>query len=168
MGRKIEEERLLAILLQKLYSDFEHVVWCVVLTFEDGIRCRIIWIGTFRQACVPRNGWVIGQRILLVVSPKISGVIAVSMCLAVVAKKKIESLETQIEKNDQAISDINEQLLAASMNQEGQKIPALSKQLADLEKENDLLFDQLEQQTELFDSIESGYDKMIKECERVE
>lgn len=83
-------------------------------------------------------------------------------------KRKIDQLEAQIERNDHAIATVNEQLLAASVNQEGQTIQILSKQLAQLEQENEDLFDRLEQQTDLFDSIEDRYDKLIKECERIE
>ena len=81
-------------------------------------------------------------------------------------KKKIVSLENDIEKNDTKIADTNAQLLDASMNQLGPQIQELSKQLSQLEKLNEQLFDQLEKQTDQFENLEKKYNNLLEECER--
>jgi len=81
-------------------------------------------------------------------------------------KLKIETLENDIEKNEQSINKINEQLLEASNNQDGKKIQNLSKELAKFENLNDILFDDLEIQMDMFEKIERTYNNQIEEFER--
>ena len=81
-------------------------------------------------------------------------------------KKEIGSLEDTIEKNDQMIALTNDKLLVASNEGDGQQIQKLSKQLADLEKQNDELFDRLEKKTDEMEKIESDFDQRLKEIER--
>jgi ATP-binding cassette subfamily F protein 3 len=81
-------------------------------------------------------------------------------------KKKIEQLENDIEKNEHLTAKINDLLLEASQNKEGQKIQTLAKELSDLENLNDLLFEDLEIQMELFEKIETQFNNQLEEVER--
>ena len=81
-------------------------------------------------------------------------------------KLKIETLENDIDKNEQLITQVNEQLLEASNNQNGKKIQNLSKKLAKFENLNEILFDDLEIQMDLFEKIERLYKNQIEEVER--
>ena len=80
--------------------------------------------------------------------------------------KKIEHLESEIEKNENLTAKINEHLLEASQNKEGHKIQTLAKELSDLENLNDRLFENLETQMELFDKIETQFNNQLEEVER--
>ncbi len=81
-------------------------------------------------------------------------------------KKKIDGLERRIEKNDQLIRDAEEELLAASLDQDGPKIQALSKQLAGYQTENDQLYEDLEFEMESFDKIEAMYNNQLAQFEK--
>lgn len=81
-------------------------------------------------------------------------------------KREINGLENDIQTNDTMIAETNKQLLDASINIDGKKIQALSKKLADLETENELLFERLEKQTALFDTLELKFNNLLQECER--
>ncbi|MCF6246246.1 MAG: ABC-F family ATP-binding cassette domain-containing protein [Desulfobacula sp.] len=83
-------------------------------------------------------------------------------------KQKIEFLEDEIQKNDIEIADTNDQLLEASNAQDGQRIQILARQLAMLEKQNESLFDDLEDQTLAFEEIESQFNKQLEDFERNE
>lgn len=83
-------------------------------------------------------------------------------------KKEIAGIEDTIENNDDLIADTNEKLLEAAQNQDGKRIQELSKHLAELEKENDTLFDRLEELTVEFEKIESKFNAQIEEIERIE
>ncbi len=80
--------------------------------------------------------------------------------------QKIEKLENDIEKNDHLINKINERLLEASQNQDGRKIQSLAKELSELEKLNEKLFEDLEIQMELFEEIERSFNNRLEEVER--
>lgn len=81
-------------------------------------------------------------------------------------KQKIEILENEIEENEILINKINEELLEASNNQDGQKIQSLAKELARLEKLNEMLFEDFEIQMNSFEKIESLFNYQLKELER--
>jgi ATP-binding cassette subfamily F protein 3 len=81
-------------------------------------------------------------------------------------KQKIETLENDIESNEELISKINEKLLEASNNQDGRKIQRLAKELAKLENSNELLFEDLEIQMDVFEKIENLFDNQLEEFER--
>jgi ATP-binding cassette subfamily F protein 3 len=81
-------------------------------------------------------------------------------------KLKIAKLEKDIEKNDELIRKINKHLLEASSNQDGQKIQHFAKELAKFQNLNDILFDELETQMELFEKIESSFNNQLEEFER--
>ncbi len=82
------------------------------------------------------------------------------------AKQKIEALENNIEKNEILIGKINEELLEASNNQNGQKIQSLAKELARLENLNEILFDDLEIQMNIFEKIDTWFNNQLEEFER--
>jgi len=81
-------------------------------------------------------------------------------------KQKIAKLEKDIETNEELLTSINEGLLNASNNQDGRKIQSLAKELAKLENLNELLFEDLEIQMDLFEKIEYLYDNQLDEFER--
>lgn len=81
-------------------------------------------------------------------------------------KQKIELLENEIEKNETLIAKTNELLLEASQNQDGQKIQILAKDLAEFERLNEKLFEDLEVQMDLFEKIENEFNNQIEEVER--
>ena len=80
--------------------------------------------------------------------------------------RELEILENDIEKNELLITQINEQLLEASTLQDGKKIQNLSKELAKFDNLNEILFDDLEIQMDLFEKIERTYNRQIEEFER--
>ena len=82
------------------------------------------------------------------------------------AKQKIEALENNIEKNEVLIGKINKELLEASNNQNGQKIQSLAKELARLENLNEILFDDLEIQMNIFEKIDTWFNNQLEEFER--
>ena len=82
------------------------------------------------------------------------------------AKQKIEALENNIEKNEVLIGKINEELLEAANNQNGQKIQSLAKELARLENLNEILFDDLEIQMDIFEKIDTRFNNQLEEFER--
>ena len=81
-------------------------------------------------------------------------------------KQKIESLENNIEKNEVLIGKINKELLEAANNQNGQKIQSLAKELARLENLNEILFDDLEIQMNIFEKIDTRFNNKLEEFER--
>ncbi len=81
-------------------------------------------------------------------------------------KQKIDRLEAQIEKNDVLIHKVNEQLLQASLDQDGNRIQELSIELAELQKSNDQMFEDLEVQMDAFDTIEARYNDQLEAIER--
>jgi len=81
-------------------------------------------------------------------------------------KQKIADLENDIDKNEGLIGNINENLLDASNNQDGQKIQSLAKELAKLENLNESLFDELEKQMNAFEKIEARFNQQLEEFER--
>ena len=81
-------------------------------------------------------------------------------------KQKIEILENDIEKNEILINKINEELLEASNNQDGQKIQSLAKELAKFENLNGILFEDLEIQMDSFEKIETLFNHQLEEFER--
>lgn len=81
-------------------------------------------------------------------------------------KQKIETLEDDIENNEELISKTSEKLLEASNNQDGRKIQSLAKELAKLENLNEILFNELEIQMDLFEKIEIIFDNQLEEFER--
>lgn len=81
-------------------------------------------------------------------------------------KQKIQKLETDIEKNDTLIAQVNEQLLEASKDQNGNRIQELSKELARLEKLNTHLYDDLEIQMDRFDELEKTFNQQLEEVEK--
>ncbi len=82
------------------------------------------------------------------------------------AKQKIEALENNIEKNEILIGKINKELLEASNNQNGQKIQSLAKELAKFENLNEILFDDLEIQMDIFEKIDTRFNNQLEEFER--
>ena len=81
-------------------------------------------------------------------------------------KQKIETLENDIENNEELISKTNEKLLEASNNQDGRKIQSLAKELAKFKNSNEILFEELEIQMDLFEKIETLFDNQLEEFER--
>ncbi len=83
-------------------------------------------------------------------------------------KKKIDALENKIDKNEKEISIINEDLIKASANQDGNKIQELSKNLSKFERINETLFDDLEIQMDLLEEIETVFNSQLKDLGIVE
>ncbi len=81
-------------------------------------------------------------------------------------KMKIDSLETDIEKNEILISKTNTLLLEASGKKDSLKIQTLAKELAGLNTLNETLFEELEIQMELFEKIETDFNHQIEKVER--
>mgnify|MGYP000106123398 FL=1 len=61
---------------------------------------------------------------------------------------------------------MNEQLLQASLDQDGNRIQELSIELAELQKSNDQMFEDLEVQMDAFDTIEARYNDQLEAIER--
>ncbi len=81
-------------------------------------------------------------------------------------KKMITALENDIEKNDIEITQVNEHLLKASLEQDGPNIQTYAKKLSKLENLNEQLFDDLEIQMTIFDKIETSYSKQLEKLEK--
>jgi len=81
-------------------------------------------------------------------------------------KKIISALENDIEKNDMEITKVNENLLKASLEQDGPNIQTYAKKLSKLENLNEQLFDDLEIQMTLFEKIETSYSKQLEKLEK--
>lgn len=81
-------------------------------------------------------------------------------------KQKIDTLENDIEKNEELITQANEQLLEASNNQDGKKIQSLAKELSELQNLNENMFEDLEIQMDLFEKIETTFNNRLEEFER--
>jgi len=81
-------------------------------------------------------------------------------------KKIISALENDIEKNDMEITKVNEDLLKASLEQDGPNIQTYAKKLSKLENLNEQLFDDLEIQMTLFEKIETSYSKQLEKLEK--
>lgn len=81
-------------------------------------------------------------------------------------KQKIERLENDIEKNEAMITEINDALIVASNNQDGQKIQDLAKKLAKFENLNEILFEDFEVQMNSFEKIEELFNNQLEEVER--
>ncbi|MBL6994089.1 ABC-F family ATP-binding cassette domain-containing protein [Desulfobacula sp.] len=82
------------------------------------------------------------------------------------AKQKIEALENNIEKNEILIGKINKELLEAANIKNGQKIQSLAKELARLENLNEILFNDLEIQMDIFEKIDTRFNNQLEEFER--
>ena len=81
-------------------------------------------------------------------------------------RKKIEKLENSIDKNEKLMKNINDELLKASLHQKGSKIEEFSKKLADIENQNEFLFNELEIEMDAFDKIEHSFNIELKELEK--
>ncbi|MCF8113171.1 MAG: ATP-binding cassette domain-containing protein [Desulfotignum sp.] len=81
-------------------------------------------------------------------------------------QKKIAGIEDAIEAREKSIKDVNEKLLAASRNGDGEKIQTLSKQLAGLEAQVESFFEDLEKKTSDLESLNIPFEKQLKELER--
>lgn len=78
-------------------------------------------------------------------------------------QKKITQFENTIEQNEKIITKINHELIKASEIQDGKKIQILSKELADIENQNEVLFDELAKKFETFTKIQTKFDKDLKD-----
>jgi ATP-binding cassette subfamily F protein 3 len=94
---------------------------------------------------------------------KTSAVIAEKSKAIKPIKNKITVIEDTIEKNDTTIATINEALLTASENQDGQKIQRLSKQLSEVEYETELLFEKLEEHFNEMETLEKQFNERLNE-----
>ncbi|OGR27685.1 MAG: ABC transporter ATP-binding protein [Desulfobacterales bacterium RIFOXYA12_FULL_46_15] len=81
-------------------------------------------------------------------------------------KHKIDRLEADIEKNETLIARTNDFLLEASSKKDSQTLQTLAKELAGLQALNEILFEELEIQMELFDKIETDFNHQLEEVER--
>jgi ATP-binding cassette subfamily F protein 3 len=81
-------------------------------------------------------------------------------------KKRIEQIEKQIEMIDMQMAQTENQLLAASEDQDGAKIQTLSKDLAGYQNENESLYAEYEIQMETFDSLEKKYSDQLDQLEK--
>ena len=81
-------------------------------------------------------------------------------------KKKIAKIEDEIEEKEERMAKVNETLLVAAQDQDGEKIQILSKELAQLESDVDALFETLEVKTDEMESVMAEFDEQIQELER--
>ncbi|MCG8635814.1 MAG: ATP-binding cassette domain-containing protein [Desulfobacterales bacterium] len=81
-------------------------------------------------------------------------------------QKKITKIEDEIEEKEEKINGVNQALLEASTNQDGQNIQALSKELAGLESDVETLFDALEEKSDKAEIIKKKFDKLLSDVER--
>jgi len=135
-----------------------------------------VFEGTY-QEFLDKEGWE-DEESVIVRKPKISGlskkairqkkseIITQKSREIKPVKQKIETLENDIENNEEMINKTNGDLLEASNNQDGRKIQSLAKELAKLETVNESLFEDLEIQMDLFEKIEILFDHQLEEFER--
>ncbi len=76
-------------------------------------------------------------------------------------QKAITRIENAIEEKEIQTQRVNEQLLAASQDQNGTRIQALAIELASLEKAVEALFDDLEQQTDEMEARKKQFDEQL-------
>lgn len=81
-------------------------------------------------------------------------------------KKAVAKIEDQIEAREEKLATVNKALLDAAENQDGERIQELSKSLAALEAQVEELFEQLEEKTELAESVEEDFNRQMSELER--
>ncbi len=81
-------------------------------------------------------------------------------------QKKITAVEDAIESCEIRIHAVNESLLTASQEGDGEAIQTFSKQLADLEARVEALFMDLEKETQTLDSMNQPFENQLKELER--
>jgi ATP-binding cassette, subfamily F, member 3 len=81
-------------------------------------------------------------------------------------QKKIAQIEDAIEEKEVRMKTVNDQLLAASQNGDGEKIQTFSKQLATLEARVESLFSDLEHKTHELEMLNTPFEKQLKELER--
>ncbi len=81
-------------------------------------------------------------------------------------KKAVARLEDQIEDLEIQVAEVNQALLAASQNQDGSQIQALSKTLSGLEIQIEQLFERLEEKSERADALEKKFNNRLSELER--
>jgi len=81
-------------------------------------------------------------------------------------RKEITKIEDEIEQLEEKIKQVNQELLDASGNQDGTRIQALAKSLAGLESGVEDLFEQLEEKSDLAQTIQKEFDSQLSELER--
>ncbi|MFO7990449.1 MAG: ABC-F family ATP-binding cassette domain-containing protein [Desulfotignum sp.] len=81
-------------------------------------------------------------------------------------QKKITRIEDAIEACEIQIKAVNDALLTASENGDGEKIQTGSKELADLEARVEALFQELETENEKLESMNQPFENQLKELER--
>jgi ATP-binding cassette subfamily F protein 3 len=75
--------------------------------------------------------------------------------------KKINKLEREIEAKEAKMARVNDDLLAASQDQDGLKIATLSKEHAKLESDIEALFDTFADISEQADKIKNKFDREL-------
>jgi ATP-binding cassette, subfamily F, member 3 len=81
-------------------------------------------------------------------------------------QREITRIENAIEEKEARIQTVNENLLIASQEQDGTKIQTLAKELADIEREVDTLFEALEHQMDEMEIKKKSFDQELNELER--
>jgi ATP-binding cassette subfamily F protein 3 len=81
-------------------------------------------------------------------------------------QKKIAGIEDAIEACENQIKIVNESLLTASQNGDGETIQTCSKELADLEATVEQLFSDLEMENDILESMNQPFENQLKELER--
>lgn len=77
-------------------------------------------------------------------------------------EKKIEDLESTIILNDEKLASLNDELVKASENSDGEKIAELSKILSELENKNTDNFEKLEVLTAEFENLKKDYEERLE------
>jgi len=145
----------------------------LVVFKQDGIQ---VFEGTY-QEFLEKQGWeddgpqavkrpkqpTLSKKVL---RQKKSEIIAQRSKKAGPLQKLIEKIEDAIEEKEEKIGQVNEDLLAASTTQNGQKIQLLSKDLAGLQAKVDTLFDDLEEKTDQVEAIKKNFDQQLLDLER--
>jgi ATP-binding cassette subfamily F protein 3 len=81
-------------------------------------------------------------------------------------QKIIDRIEDTIEEKEAQTQKTNDSLLIASQNQDGVEIQALSKELANLERDVESLFEDLEKEMDKIDSQKKLFEKQLSSLER--
>lgn len=81
-------------------------------------------------------------------------------------QREISRIEDTIEEKEEQLKVVNEALLTASTAQDGQRIQALSKELAGLEADVEALFETLEEKTDQVEAIQKEFDELLLDLER--
>jgi ATP-binding cassette subfamily F protein 3 len=145
----------------------------LVVFKQQGIS---IFEGSY-QEFLEKEGWEEEESVIEVKEPKPatlskkelrqkkSEIIAGRSKLINPIQRIITRIEDDIEEKETHIQNLNKKLLIASQEQDGPSIQALAKELSDIEKEVDALFEELEQKMDEMEIKKKSFDQELNELE---